>query len=89
MEGGPFLSKVVQKEFRRFVEVVLYTDGPEENRKNRQYQRERFGTVALPYYVLLDAGGQRVWWQGGGFYDGNAFEEQLKKAPPVERRAAN
>jgi hypothetical protein len=84
MEGGPFLSKPVQKEFRRFVEVVLHTDGPEENRKHRHFQRERFGTVALPYYVLLDATGKRIWWQGGGLYGAEEFAAHLKKAPPVE-----
>lgn len=86
MEGGPFLSKVVQKEFGRFVEIVLHTDGGgelrESNRRNRDFQRERFGTVALPYYVLLDAAGKKIYWQGGGVYTADDFAAQLRKAPP-------
>ncbi|MCK6460670.1 MAG: hypothetical protein L6Q95_12350, partial [Planctomycetes bacterium] len=64
MERGPFLSKAVQKEFANLVEIALYTDGPEENRKNRDFQKERFGTIALPYYALLDPTGEKVLWQG-------------------------
>jgi hypothetical protein len=81
MEGGPFLSKAVQKEFARFVEIVLHTDGPEANRRNRDFQRERFETVALPYYVLMDPDGTRVYWQGGGRYGAQDFAEILRKAP--------
>jgi len=78
MERGPFLSKPVQKEFRRLVEIVLYTDGPEENRRNRDFQKERFGTIALPYYALLDPTGKKVLWQGGGAYTAEEFAAQLK-----------
>ncbi len=74
MERGPFLSKAVQKEFGNLVEIALYTDGPEENRKNRDFQKERFGTIALPYYALLDPTGEKVLWQGGG---GNYTAEQF------------
>jgi hypothetical protein len=74
METGPFLSKVVQKEFGNLVEITLYTDGPAENRKNRDLQKERFGTVALPYYAILDPTGEKVLWQGGG---GNYTAEQF------------
>lgn len=80
MEGGPFLSKVVQTEFKRFVEIVLHTDGPQENRKNRDFQKERFGTIALPYYVLLDPTDTRILWQGGGAYDAEQFAAHLRTA---------
>lgn len=80
MEGGPFLSRVVQKEFERYVEVVLHTDGPEKNRANRDFQKERFGTIALPYYVLLDPTGKRILWQGGGRYSAAQFASHLRTA---------
>ncbi len=78
MERGPFLSRPVQKEFRRFVEILLHTDGPEENRRNRDFQKERFGTIALPYYALLDPTGKKVLWQGGGAYTAEEFAAHLK-----------
>jgi len=91
MEGGPFLAEVVQKEFARFVEIVLHTDGGgelrESNRRNREFQRERFGTVALPYYVLLDPTGTKIYWQGGGVYTAEDFASNLREAPAGERRA--
>jgi len=80
MEGGPFLSGDVQKEFRRFVEIVLHTDGGERKLENRNFQKERFGTVALPYYVLLDPTGEKVYWEGGGVYGASDFAEILRKA---------
>jgi hypothetical protein len=80
MERGPFLAKPVQKEFRRFVEILLHTDGPEENRKNREFQRERFGTIALPYYVILDPTGTEVLWRGGGAHTAEEFAASLKIA---------
>jgi len=81
MEGGPFLSKVVQTEFKRFVEIVLHTDGPVENRKHRDFQKERFGTIALPYYVLLDpTDTKRIFWQGGGSYTAEQFAAHLRTA---------
>jgi len=91
MEGGPFLDSAVQKEFRGFVEIVLHTDGGgerlESNRANREFQRDRFGTIALPYYVLLDPTGTKVHWQGGGVYAADEFAEVLRKAPKGEKRA--
>lgn len=80
MERGAFLSRPVQKEFRRFVEILLYTDGGDDNRKNRDFQKERFGTIALPYYVLLDPTGTNVLWQGGGEYSAKEFAANLQVA---------
>ena len=78
MERGPFLSKPVQKEFRRYVEILLHTDGPEENAKNRDFQRERFGTIAMPHYVILDPTGTNVLWQGGANFSSEGFAQQLR-----------
>ena len=33
--------------------VQLYTDGGPNHRENQEYEIERFGTAALPYYVIL------------------------------------
>jgi len=70
MEGGTFLADSIQEEFGRFIEVVLHTDGKDEkyrvsSLRNLEIQREKFGTLALPYYVLVDSKGNVVWEQGG------------------------
>ena len=34
--------------------LKLHTDGQKDiHKKNKKLERERFGTVALPYYVIL------------------------------------
>ena len=33
--------------------VQLYTDGGPNHRENQEYEIKRFGTAALPYYVIL------------------------------------
>jgi len=54
MEINIFEEDEVKKIFENFVLVKLYTDGKEKNhKKNRQLEIERFGTAALPYYVIL------------------------------------
>ena len=54
MEINIFEEDEVKEIFENFVLVKLYTDGKEKNhKKNRQLEIERFGTAALPYYVIL------------------------------------
>ena len=54
MEINVFELPEVKKLFEDFVLVKLYTDGKEEiHLKNRKLEIERFGTAALPYYVVL------------------------------------
>jgi hypothetical protein len=44
-------------------------------------QMERFGTVALPHYALLDPSGEKVYWQGGGVFNAEEVLEILSKVP--------
>ena len=53
METNIFPHPEVKKRFEKFVLVKLYTDGGENYKEKREYEIERFGTAALPYYVLL------------------------------------
>ena len=47
----PEVNKLLEN---NFILVKLYTDGKEEiHKKNKLLEKERFGTVALPYYVIL------------------------------------
>ncbi|HSR69674.1 MAG TPA: protein-disulfide reductase DsbD domain-containing protein [Acidobacteriota bacterium] len=54
MEANVFPLRAVQERFQEMVLVRLYTDGgkPQHDR-NQQFERERFGTIALPYYAIM------------------------------------
>jgi len=54
MEINIFEEKDVQELFSKFVLTKLYTDGREDlHKKNRELEINRFGTAALPFYVIL------------------------------------
>ena len=54
MEINIFEEEDVKLIFEDFILVKLYTDGKEDiHKKNRKLEIERFGTAALPYYVIL------------------------------------
>ena len=54
MEINIFEENDVKDIFEDFVLVKLYTDGKEDiHKKNRKLEIDRFGTAALPYYVIL------------------------------------
>ncbi len=70
MEGGTFLTESIQKEFGRFVEVLMHCDGKDDefrdsSLRNLEIQQKNFGTLALPYYALVDSTGKVAWQQGG------------------------
>ena len=55
MEKNVFSDPQVMSLFRReFILVQLYTDGGENAESNQKLQIDRFQTVALPLYVVLD-----------------------------------
>ena len=54
MEINVFEESDVKDLFENFILTKLYTDGKEEiHKRNRQLEIERFGTAALPFYVVL------------------------------------
>ena len=53
METNMFTLKDVEDRFNELILVHLYTDGGENHKEYQQYEIERFGTAALPYYVIL------------------------------------
>ncbi len=58
MESNIFPLPAVRAELENFVRLQLFTDGEgPQYEENQRYQKEQFGTVALPLYVILD-------WQG-------------------------
>ena len=59
MEKYVFADPKVLKIFKeKFVLVQLFTDGGDNYQNNQSLQVERFHTVALPFYVVLDASNQ-------------------------------
>lgn len=53
METNVFIDPAVQNLFNEFVLVQLYTDGGPNHRQNQKMEINRFGTAALPFYVVL------------------------------------
>ncbi len=61
MEANIFPLPAVSANLQKFVLVQLYTDGEgKQYEENQAYQKEKFGTVALPLYAILDAGGNKI-----------------------------
>ena len=59
MEKYIFADPEVLKSFKEnFILVQLFTDGGDNYQSNQGLQVERFHTVALPFYVVLDARNQ-------------------------------
>jgi thiol:disulfide interchange protein DsbD len=53
METNIFPKKEVLDRFGEMILVQLYTDGGPNYREHQQYEIDRFGTAALPFYVIL------------------------------------
>jgi len=61
MESNIFTLPAVHAELNRFVRVQLFTDGSgPQYEANQRYQKERFGTVALPFYVILSPQNEKI-----------------------------
>ena len=58
MEANMFPRPEVERELSRFVRVRLFTDGRGDvDRKQQLLERDRFRTVALPLYAVVDSTG--------------------------------
>lgn len=58
MEANMFPLPEVKAEMEKFVLVGLYTDGDGEvYERQQQMEQEMFGTVALPFYAIVNADG--------------------------------
>jgi thiol:disulfide interchange protein DsbD len=56
MKANMFPRAEVQQELKNFVLVELYTDGTDEaSVQNQELQNTKFATIAIPFYVLMDA----------------------------------
>ncbi|HET9424765.1 MAG TPA: cytochrome c biogenesis protein CcdA [Gemmatimonadaceae bacterium] len=58
MEANLFPRDEIERELEKFVRVRLFTDGQDEsNARQQKFQEEKFNTVALPLYAVVDADG--------------------------------
>lgn len=81
MEANIFVEKDVQAEMNKFVLVRLYTDGEGEVYEQQQkLEQDLFGTVALPYYAVVDANGTTIATFPGLTRDKQEFIDFLRKA---------
>ena len=53
MEANIFTKREVKDRFDEMILVQLYTDGGPNHRENQEYEIDRFGTAALPFYVII------------------------------------
>ena len=61
MEANMFPNPEVKRKMEKYVRVRLYTDGAGEIcAKNQKLEQDKFGTVALPYYAVIDSEGNPV-----------------------------
>ena len=54
MDANILSQLEIRNLLEQFVLVKLYTDGGKNHRKKRQYEIDRFGTAAQPFYVILN-----------------------------------
>lgn len=61
MEANVFSRNDIQELFGNYVLIRLYTDGQgDKYTRNRDLQLRRFGTIAMPLYVILNPQGENV-----------------------------
>ena len=81
MEANIFPKPEVEAELQKFVLSSLYTDGEGEiYEKQQRMEQEMFGTVALPFYAVVDASGKTIATFPGLTRNSQEFVDFLKKA---------
>ena len=81
MEANMFPKPEVQAELNKFIKVQLFTDGEGEIYERQQkFQEDKFNTVALPLYAIVDGTGKTLAAFPGLTRDKNEFIKFLKSA---------
>ena len=79
MDANILSQQEVRNLLKQFVLVKLYTDGGENYREKRQYEIDRFGTAAQPFYVILDGAESEIARFPGMTRDVNEFVKFLNE----------
>jgi len=80
MEKNIFIEHEVKELFKDFILVRLYTDAGENARRYQQMEIDRYGTAALPFYVVIDKKENKINTFHGMDRDVNKFINFLKEA---------
>lgn len=80
MKANMFPKPEIREELDRMVLLELYTDDPDENVSdvNQKLQQERFQSVAVPFYALVDGQGKTIATFPGRTRDVEAFRSFLQ-----------
>jgi len=89
MESNVLPQPQVRRAIDNFVAVELYTDGEDAaSKRNSKLQQQKFGTVALPLYVVVSPDGKELARLEGLNRDPQAFVDFLQRAQSSTRLAA-
>ena len=80
MEVNVFIDDKVKELFKNFILIKLFTDGGPNHKKYRQMEIDRYGTSALPFYVVLDVNEKEINRFHGMDPDVNKFIQFLEKS---------
>lgn len=88
MEANVFSRNDIQELFGNYVLIRLYTDGQgDKYTRNRDLQFRRFGTIAMPLYVILTPLGENVSTLAGLTRNKERFASFLR-APLAKQQAS-
>jgi len=79
MDANILSQLEVRNLLEQFVLVKLYTDGGKNYREKRQYEIDRFGTAAQPFYVILNGNESEIARFPGMTRNETEFIDFLKK----------
>jgi thiol:disulfide interchange protein DsbD len=79
MDANILSQLEVRNLLEQFVLVKLYTDGGKNHRKKRQYEIDRFGTAAQPFYAILNGNESEIERFSGMTRNVKEFIEFLNK----------
>jgi thiol:disulfide interchange protein len=82
MKANMFPRPEIAEALKDFVLVDLYTDGEDKaSQENQKLEDEKFKSVAIPYYAILDASGNVIAQFPGSTPDAAKFLAFLKTRP--------
>jgi len=80
MEKNVFVDSKVEELFENFILVRLYTDAGPNHREYQQMEIDRYGTSALPFYVVIDSEEKEISRFHGMDPDINKFVKFLEES---------
>ena len=60
METNILILPEIEVLLKEYVTVELYTDGGPNHKEYQKMEIERFGTAALPFYVIIDSNSNEI-----------------------------